>query len=543
MIRESLAANSAFAMMVESAGVGVAFQRRLTTGASAKSTSGAVVAAPYWVKLTRVGSTFTAYSSPDGIIWTLVGSDTISMVANVYVGLPVTSHNNAVLCTSTLDSVSVNGSNPAPTPTPTPTATPTPTRTPTPIGPTSTPTRTPTPIGPTSTPTRTPTPIAVCVNGNPWLDGGSEATDLVTLANPNYVVTSVLFGVGPATPLGTPLCNFGNATCANGQGPRTGNSWAWFGGNNESTTTAEISSARQTVTFPAGAFSVKLNFYLRVGFVTSPFTDTLEVQVDGVTKQTFVEPSTPESNYTLRSVDLTAFADGGAHAIKFLYTQKDMPSVSLNKANFDVDDVTLNIACTAPAPTPTPTPGGGGLPAPWVDQDIGGPGVAGSASYSGGTFTVKGSGTDVWGTTDQFHYVYQTLSGDATLIARVASIENTHGWAKAGVMIRESLAANSAFAMMVESAGVGVAFQRRLTTGANAKSTSGAVVVAPYWVKLTRVGSTFTAYSSPDGVSWTLVGSDTISMVANVYVGLPVTSHNNAVLCTGTLDNATVSSP
>ena len=68
-------------------------------------------------------------------------------------------------------------------------------------------------------------------------------------------------------------------------------------------------------------------------------------------------------------------------------------------------------------------------------------------------------------------------------------------------------------------------------------------MAAPYWVKLVRSASTFTGYSSPDGVTWTLVGSQTISMAANVYIGLPVTSHNNTVLCTATLDNVTVSSP
>ncbi|MFY9552535.1 MAG: S-layer homology domain-containing protein [Thermoanaerobaculia bacterium] len=196
-----------------------------------------------------------------------------------------------------------------------------------------------------------PNLITVCVNGNLWVDGGLEATDPLDLFNPNYVTTSTLFGIGPRTPNGTPLCNVGNVTCQDGQNPRNGNSWAWFGGNNESTVTAEIDSAEQTVTFPAGATSVILNFYLRIGFVTAPFTDTLEIQVDGVTQQTFVEPSTPESSYTLRSLDLTAFADGAAHAVKFLYTQKDMPSTPVfNKANFDVDDVTLDIACAALTP-------------------------------------------------------------------------------------------------------------------------------------------------------------------------------------------------
>ena len=197
---------------------------------------------------------------------------------------------------------------------------------------------------------------------------------------------------------------------------------------------------------------------------------------------------------------------------------------------------------TGPAATPTRTPTpGGGLQAPWLQQDIGAVGLPGSASASSGIFTVNASGTDIEDTSDQFRYVYQTLSGDGTLLARVTSIQNTNPWAKGGVMIRESLAANSSQAMMVLTPGNGVAFQRRKTTGGVTFHTGGASVVAPYWVKIVRSGSTFSGYSSPDGVNWSLVGSDTISMATNVYFGLALTSHNNAVLCTAKFDSVNAS--
>ncbi len=193
-----------------------------------------------------------------------------------------------------------------------------------------------------------------------------------------------------------------------------------------------------------------------------------------------------------------------------------------------------------PTRTPTPTPTPAALPPPWVQQDIGAVGVAGGAGYASGTFTINGSGSDIESTSDQFHYVYQPLSGDGTIVARVASIQNTDPWAKGGVMIRESLAANAKHAMVVLTPGNGVAFQRRLTTGGGTVNTSGASVVAPYWVKMVRSGASFSGYSSPDGNVWTLVGSDTITMAASVFFGLPLTSHNNTVLCTATMDNVSV---
>lgn len=186
-------------------------------------------------------------------------------------------------------------------------------------------------------------------------------------------------------------------------------------------------------------------------------------------------------------------------------------------------------------------PGGGGppgsLPSPWQKADIGGVGVTGTASYSSGTFTVDGSGLDIWGTADGFHYVYQPLSGNGQIVARVNSLENTNSWAKAGVMIRESLASNSKHALVAITPSNGIAFQTRTSTGGGSVSTLGVSATVPYWLKVVRSGTTFTGYKSTDGISWTQVGSTTISMTTSVYVGLAVTSHNNSTLCTSTFSN------
>jgi phosphatidylserine/phosphatidylglycerophosphate/cardiolipin synthase-like enzyme/regulation of enolase protein 1 (concanavalin A-like superfamily) len=184
--------------------------------------------------------------------------------------------------------------------------------------------------------------------------------------------------------------------------------------------------------------------------------------------------------------------------------------------------------------------GGGSLPSPWVDADVGAVGASGSASFADPTFTVTGAGDDVWGTADAFHFVYQTLDGDGTIVARVASVQNTAAWAKAGVMIRSSLSAGSAQAFMLVSAGKGVAFQRRLSNGATSLSTAGSASTAPRWVKLTRSGDTIRAYESSNGTSWTQVGSNTFSMPGSVLIGLAVSSHVSGVTCTTTFDGVSV---
>jgi len=176
------------------------------------------------------------------------------------------------------------------------------------------------------------------------------------------------------------------------------------------------------------------------------------------------------------------------------------------------------------------------LPAGWNDADVGAVGVAGGASYANGTFSVQGAGADIWGTADAFNFAYQTLSGDGQIVARVASVQAVANWSKAGVMIRGSLAANAPFAMMLISAAKGAAFQYRTAAGASAASTAGPLAAAPYWVKIVRAGSTITGSVSSNGTSWTTVGSASIAMGASVDIGLAVSSHDSARLCTATFD-------
>ena len=60
------------------------------------------------MRITRSGSTFTAYKSTNGSTWTVVGSQTISMPTTIYVGIPVTSHRDGTLATATVTNVAVN---------------------------------------------------------------------------------------------------------------------------------------------------------------------------------------------------------------------------------------------------------------------------------------------------------------------------------------------------------------------------------------------------------------------------------------------------
>lgn len=180
------------------------------------------------------------------------------------------------------------------------------------------------------------------------------------------------------------------------------------------------------------------------------------------------------------------------------------------------------------------------LPSGWSTSDIGSVGATGSASGTGASFTVTGAGADVWNTADAFRYVYTTLTGNGSIVAEVTGVQDIASWTKAGVMMRETLDPSSAYAYMIVSAAKGLAFQRRTAAGIDATNTAGPSGTAPYYVRLTRSGTTITADVSPDGSSWTTVGSDTFSMASTIYVGLAVSSHVYGSLATATFASTSV---
>ena len=173
--------------------------------------------------------------------------------------------------------------------------------------------------------------------------------------------------------------------------------------------------------------------------------------------------------------------------------------------------------------------------------DIGAVGLSGGATSSNGVYTVAGAGADIQSTADAFHFVYVPASGDCTIIARVASVPNVNSWAKAGVMIRESLDPGAANAFVAVTPANGVTWQCRTNTGGTTTYNNNGSLNAPYWVKLVRSGSTFATYRSPDGSAWTQQGSTNFTMASTAYIGLAVTSHTTSGLCAATFDN--VSAP
>ena len=294
--------------------------------------------------------------------------------------------------------------------------------------------------------------------------------------------------------------------------------WAKSGIMIKQSTTAGSPYALVAVT-PGNGVHMEYNYYTDVAGGTYTFPNAwLRLQRVGNTVTTF--QSSDGANWTKVGQAVVAMTD--PVTVGLFVTSHNQ--ATLNTTTFD------NVTVTA---------GGDALPAPWASADVGAPGVAGSAGYTGGVFTLNGAGNDIWAGSDQFQYVSQALSGDGTITARVTSQDNTDPWAKSGIMIKQSTTAGSPYALVAVTPGNGVHMEYNYYTDV----AGGTYTFPNVWLRLQRVGNTVTTFQSSDGANWTKVGQAVVAMTDPVTVGLFVTSHNQATLNTTTFDNVTVTTP
>ena len=183
------------------------------------------------------------------------------------------------------------------------------------------------------------------------------------------------------------------------------------------------------------------------------------------------------------------------------------------------------------------------VPSPWLTQDIGAVSAPGSASYAAPAFLVTGSGSNIWDTADEFRYVYQASSGDCTISAQVVSQQATDPYSKAGLMIREDLTAGSRYVALLITPGNGLTLRWRPTANGICSQASYITgVTAPRYLKLVRSGTSYTAFYSANGSTWTAAGSTpSLSFASNATFGLAVASDLDGALSAATFDNVIVS--
>jgi len=196
----------------------------------------------------------------------------------------------------------------------------------------------------------------------------------------------------------------------------------------------------------------------------------------------------------------------------------------------------VQIANTAPLPATV-------CPQAWLCKDVGFGMLPGTQIYTAGNWVLQGAGADIGQTQDQFHGVWQTLSNNGSVSARVTSIQKLDSYSKAGVMLREGMDPGSPYYAILATANSGlIVSYRDKQEGYTTLHDIPLVKQLPIYLKVTRAGNVFNAYYSQDGVHWIVVpgATATVNMPASLFAGLAMTSHASLLLGTATFDTVRI---
>ena len=151
-----------------------------------------------------------------------------------------------------------------------------------------------------------------------------------------------------------------------------------------------------------------------------------------------------------------------------------------------------------------------------------------TASYdeSTDTFSLSASGGEIWGTEDDFRYVYREVTGDVEATVKVSALTTGDEFGKAGIMFRESSSESARHAFLTISAGKGVALERRHTPGGGTTRSGKGNVTTPVWLRLVKEGTYISAFYSEDGDNWAFLSEDIIEFPETISIGLAVAAHS-----------------
>jgi hypothetical protein len=173
----------------------------------------------------------------------------------------------------------------------------------------------------------------------------------------------------------------------------------------------------------------------------------------------------------------------------------------------------------------------------WTNVDIGEVSIPGLAGQSNNLFAVQVASADIGGQADALHFVYFRARDDVDVIARIVSITGADRFARAGVMLRDSLRPESRFAYAALNGAGQLSVQQRPETSKAALATASGNLALPCWLKIARRGKLFAVYRSTDGKQWEQFGGGPLSLKDSGYfAGLAVTSHSGFSFCTAMID-------
>jgi len=200
-------------------------------------------------------------------------------------------------------------------------------------------------------------------------------------------------------------------------------------------------------------------------------------------------------------------------------------------------------------------------PIAWSCNDIGNPAILGTNSLNNDVWMIQGAGSDIWNTEDQFHYVSQKMTGHSSVSARIVSFKSSINRSKVGIMVRQNLQPDSTYyAVFVEPQQDGtlhISVEDRDTPGILSRQIAGTndAITTPVYLKIARADTTMSAYTSQDGVNWTLINGSTQTMdpanyipgqtftldANNALAGMAISSHDPNTPASATIDQVALS--
>jgi outer membrane protein assembly factor BamB len=218
-------------------------------------------------------------------------------------------------------------------------------------------------------------------------------------------------------------------------------------------------------------------------------------------------------------------------------------AVSAGAQGRSVTVVVSHISVGAPTTTPAPYPSAHPCPSGYSCADIGDPAIVGDQQLSGGKWTLSAGGFDIWALSDQFRFVWQSVSPAASVSAQVTAVSDTSPNTKAGVMLRAGTDPAAAWYAVFVTPGDGIEVQYRPEDGDICSQNVNPAGTVPQYLRVTRNGDLFTAYTSVNGVNWTPISGSAVplpDLTGALIGGIALGAHNAQALATASFDSVSI---